>query len=97
VRPSVVAAAPIESLENALVLVAGRRHPEFAQAALLNRFEDPRSTVSFAWLRDAATVDALIEAYPQRALYCLRGSELLGPLDVDAARHLAREVPEESK
>lgn len=97
VRPSLVAAAPLEQLDNALVLVAGRRHPEFAQAALLNRFEDPRSTVSFAWLRDESTVDALIAAYPARSVYCLRGSELSGPLDAGTVRKLAAELAGEAK
>lgn len=97
VRPSVVAAAPLEQLDHALVLVAGRRHPEFAQTALLNRFEDPRSTVSFAWLRDEATVEALIAAYPERAVYCLRGSELGGPFDAGTVRKLAAELAGEAK
>ena len=92
VQPAEVAAPELRELRDALVLVAGRRHPEFAQAALLNRFEDPASTATFAWLRDAATVEALLAAYPGRTLYCLRDGELIGPLEPDAARALAQPV-----
>ena len=89
VQPAEVAAPELRELRNALVLVAGRRHPEFAQAALLNRFEDRAATATFAWMRDVETVDALLAAYPDRALYCLRDGELLGPLEPAQARELA--------
>ncbi|MBM3989906.1 MAG: hypothetical protein FJ298_02750 [Planctomycetes bacterium] len=92
VRPSQVAAAQLRELRDALVLVEGRRHPEFAQAALLNRFEDPRSTATFAWLRDVATLDALLAAMPNRTLYCLRSGQLVGPLTPEAAREIAAQA-----
>ncbi|MBM3987798.1 MAG: hypothetical protein FJ294_07565 [Planctomycetes bacterium] len=92
VRPSQVAAPKLRELRDALVLVDGRRHPEFAQAALLNRFEDPRSTATFAWLRDVATVDALLATMPNRTLYCLQTGQLLGPLTPEAVREIASQA-----
>jgi hypothetical protein len=89
IRPSQVGAPELRELRDALVLVAGRRHPDFAQAALLNRFEDRAATATFAWMRDVGTVDALLAAYPSRMLYCLRDGELLGPLEPAQARELA--------
>lgn len=92
VEPGKLESARVEQLSDALVLVAGRRHPDFAEAALLNRFEDDDSTVTVAWLRDEATLEALLAAYPKRTLYGLREGRLVGPLDADSARTLAREV-----
>jgi len=89
VRPSQVAAPELRELRDALVLVEGGRHPEFAQAALLNRFEDPNASATFAWMRDVATVEALLTAMPSRTVYCLRAGELVGPLTHAAARELA--------
>ena len=43
---------------------------------------------------DEATLEALLVAYPKRTLYGLRDGRLVGPLDADSARTLAREVAE---
>jgi len=52
-----------------LVLVHGRRHPEFASAAVYNPLDLEADAPIYAWDRDPATRRALIEHYRDRTIW----------------------------
>jgi hypothetical protein len=60
-------------LGRSLVLVHGRRHPEFASAAAYNPLDLEADAPVWAWDRDAETRRALIEHYADRTIW------LVGP------------------
>lgn len=60
--------------QNALILVSGRRHPEWAAAALANEVPIGQSASPvFAWDRDPETRRAVLDAFPTRSVWLLRG------------------------
>jgi hypothetical protein len=61
----------------ALVLVRGRRHPDYASASYYNRL-DFQGPVVFAWDRDPATRAAVLAAYPGRRVYIVEGPTVTG-------------------
>jgi hypothetical protein len=64
---------------NGLVLVSGQRHPDWAGAALANSVSIGTGTGPvFAWDRDAATRRAVLEAFPDRAVWLVDGPTLSG-------------------
>lgn len=74
VRPDLVAMRNDERYRNALVLVSGRRHPDWATAAYANEIPLGGSAAPvFAWDLDAETRRALLAAYPTRTVWLVRG------------------------
>lgn len=63
----------------ALVLVRGRRHPDYHQAALENPIDLTDSTRTiFAWDRTADVRRATVAAYPDRPVYIIDGPTITG-------------------
>lgn len=63
----------------ALVLVRGRRHPDYHQAALENPMDLRDATRPvFAWDRTAAIRRAAVAAYPDRPVYVVDGPTITG-------------------
>ena len=79
-----------DQLRNALVLVVGARHPEYAAAALLGEFDWTGERPVVAWLRDLETLNALIERFPGRTIWLLEAGRTHGPVDLEQARLAAR-------
>lgn len=65
-------------LSDALVLVRGRRHPDWASAAVYNPLDLRTGRTIFAWDRDEATRAALVRAYPDRPVWILEGPTVTG-------------------
>jgi hypothetical protein len=66
-------------LENALVLVRGRRHPDYHQAALENPLDlGDQSRTIFAWDRTAEIRRAAVSAFPTRVVYIVDGPTITG-------------------
>jgi len=73
---SFVATTP---LDNALVLVRGRRHPDYHQAALENPLDlSDASRTIFAWDRTAEIRRAAVSAFPTRPVYIVDGPTITG-------------------
>ncbi|MEP7382988.1 MAG: hypothetical protein ABI910_14960 [Gemmatimonadota bacterium] len=71
-----VAAHPMDS---SLVLVRGRRHPDYHEAALQNPLDLTRSPRAvFAWDRTAEVRRAAVAAYPTRQVYIIDGPTITG-------------------
>jgi hypothetical protein len=77
-RPDVRSLARSEGFGRALVLVRGRRFPDYAGAAAYNpaRLDAPRPM--YVWDRDAATRRAVVEAFPTRPVWLLDGPSVTG-------------------
>lgn len=81
-----------------LVLVRGRRHPDYHGAAIFNPLDLRNGSTVFAWDRDRAIREEVVRAYPDRPVWIVdgpsvtrRGYELrAGPLP---AGSLARDLP----
>jgi hypothetical protein len=66
-------------LQNALVLVRGRRHPDYHQAALENPLDlGDQSRTIFAWDRTAEIRRAAVSAFPTRVVYIVDGPTITG-------------------
>ena len=61
------------SLGRALVLVRGRRHPDYHEAALENPLDLHAAATVYAWDRTADVRRAAVEAYPDRPVYIIDG------------------------
>ena len=61
-----------------LVLVHGRRHPEFASAAVYNPLDLEADAPIYAWNRDSETRRALIEHYADRTIWLVGPDEQAG-------------------
>ena len=62
-----------------LILVSGRRHPEWAAAAFANELVIGASTSPvFAWDRDPATRQAVLNAFPNRPVWLMKGPSETG-------------------
>ncbi len=77
-RPDVRALADDPQLDGALVLVKGRRHPDFASAAVYNPLELDGPGPIFAWYRDEETRQRVEAAFPGRRVVILEGPSLTG-------------------
>jgi hypothetical protein len=74
VRPDFVRLKDDPAYRDALILVSGRRHPEWASAALANELVIGSSAAPvFAWDRDAATRQAVLNAFPTRPVWLMKG------------------------
>jgi 4-amino-4-deoxy-L-arabinose transferase-like glycosyltransferase len=83
-----------ERLAGSLVLVRGRRHPDFASAAIYNPIDLRSPAPVFAWDASEQIRQRVLEAYPSRPVWIVDGPSLTrqgyrlvaGPLTADAAR-----------
>lgn len=66
-------------LDSALVLVRGRRHPDYHEAALENPLDLTHSSRTiFAWDRTHAVRQSAVAAYPTRQVYIVDGPTITG-------------------
>lgn len=83
VRPDFVRLAADPAYRGSLILVSGRRHPEWASAALANELHIGTSPAPvFAWDRDPATRQALLNAFPDRPVWLVRGPSETGGVEI---------------
>jgi hypothetical protein len=74
VRPDFVRLRDDPAYRNGLILVSGRRHPEWASAAIANDLVIGASPAPvFAWDRDSTTRQAILNAFPDRAVWLVKG------------------------
>ena len=74
IRRDPVAWSSEARFRNALILVSGERHPDWAGAVLANELHIGSSTAPvFAWDRDSTTRRAILEAFPDRAVWLVAG------------------------
>jgi hypothetical protein len=68
---------------DALILVSGRRHPEWAAAAFANELHIGASQAPvFAWDRDRATRQAVLNAFPTRPVWLMKGPSETGGFQI---------------
>jgi len=63
---------------NGVMLVQGRRHPDYASAAAYNPTDLTASVPLFAWDRGLVVRRALVAVYPDRAFWIVRGPTVTG-------------------
>lgn len=80
VRPDFVRMKADPAYRDGLILVSGRRHPEWAAASLANELVIGASAAPvFAWDRDSTTRQAVLNAFPTRPVWLVKGpSETAG-------------------
>ncbi len=79
VRPDLVRMRNDSTYRDGLILVSGARHPDWAAAAIANEAVLGRSgSPVFAWDRDDATRQAVLDAFPSRTLWLVRGPSQTG-------------------
>lgn len=97
-RPEVRAVAARAELRGALVLVRGRRHPDYASAAPYNDVALAGDAPVFAWDVSAPVRARVLDAWPGRPVWFLDGPSVThgayrvaaGPLTTDSARAYPR-------
>lgn len=67
-----------EVLGRGLVLVQGRRHPDFASAAIYNPLDLTADAPVFAWDRSPDVRRALLAAFPDRSVWIVEGPTVSG-------------------
>ncbi|MEO6445466.1 MAG: hypothetical protein ABIZ91_03490, partial [Gemmatimonadaceae bacterium] len=67
-----------QSLGDALVLVRGRRHPDYHEASLENPLDLRAPVTIYAWDRSAEVRRAAVAAYPDRPVYIIDGPTITG-------------------
>jgi 4-amino-4-deoxy-L-arabinose transferase-like glycosyltransferase len=72
-RPDVRALADSANFGRSLVLVRGRRHPDYASAATYNPLDLHADAPIYAWDRSDEVRQALIKEYPDRPVWILDG------------------------
>ncbi len=75
-RPDIRTMARTEGFGSSLVLVRGRRHPDFASAAVYNPLDLRAAAPIYAWDRGAAVRAELRRAYPDRTVWIVEGPSL---------------------
>lgn len=75
-EPRAIAADPTKA--DAVILVRGRRHPDFASAASYNPLDLTARTTIFAWDRGDDVRRELVRAYPDRPFWILEGPTVTG-------------------
>jgi 4-amino-4-deoxy-L-arabinose transferase-like glycosyltransferase len=83
IRPDFVMMRDNPTYRDGLILVSGRRHPEWAAAAIANdtRIGSSSSPV-FAWDRDPATRQAVLNAFPSRPVWLMKGPSETGGFEI---------------
>ena len=83
VRPDFVRLSHNPDFRDGLILVRGRRHPEWASAAIANELVIGASSAPvFAWDRDAATRQAVLSAFPTRPVWLVKGPSETGGFEI---------------
>jgi hypothetical protein len=83
IRPDFVMMRDDPAYRDAVILVSGRRHPEWASAALANDLYIGSSAAPvFAWDRDPATRQAVLNAFPNRPVWLMKGPSETGGSEV---------------
>jgi hypothetical protein len=77
-RPDVQVLAGTEGFGRGLVLVRGRRFPDYASAAAYNPPDPGADAPLYAWDRDPAARRAVVEAFPDRPVWVVEGPSLTG-------------------
>lgn len=77
-RPDVRRLARTHEFGSSLVLVRGRRFPDYASAAAYNPIDLRAAAPIYAWDRDAATRNAVLRAYADRPVWILAGPTVTG-------------------
>ncbi|MFN0178769.1 MAG: hypothetical protein ACKVZ0_08180 [Gemmatimonadales bacterium] len=95
-RPGLRALAADHRMDGGLVLIRGRRHPDYASAAELNVVHPTARSPIVAWNRDPATRRAVLARYPDRPVWMVDGPTVTGagyrlvagPLTADSAARI---------
>jgi len=83
IRPDFVKLKNEPAYRDGLILVSGARHPAWASAALANELRIGASAAPvFAWDRDAATRQAVLNAFPTRPVWLVRGPSESGGFEM---------------
>lgn len=77
-RPEVRDFRGDERTRGSIVLIRGRRHPDFASAVVYNPIDLTARTTIFAWDRGPEARRALVAAYPDRTFAILEGPTVTG-------------------
>ncbi|NIQ31824.1 MAG: hypothetical protein GTN89_16105, partial [Acidobacteria bacterium] len=77
-RPDVRRLAKEHDLGRSLVLVRGRRHPDYASAAIYNPLDLQADAPVYAWDRSAEIRSRLLELYRDRPVWILDGPSVTG-------------------
>ncbi len=77
-RPVLESAAPESGFGRSLVLVRGRRHPDYASAAALNPVDSEADATVFAWDRDPEVRRRVVAAYADRPVFLVDGPTVTG-------------------
>jgi hypothetical protein len=77
-RPDIRGLATANGFGPSLVLVRGRRHPDFASAAIFNPIDLSAHVPIYAWDDDPKSTAEVLEAYPDRMVWVVAGPSLTG-------------------
>jgi len=77
-RSDIRAMARDARFDGALVLIRGRRFPDYASAAVYNPVDLRGPGTVFAWDRDPETGRSLLAAYPDRPVWVVAGPSVTG-------------------
>lgn len=77
-RPDLRSLAATNRFGADLVLVRGRRHPDYASAAVLNPLEPRADRTIYAWDRDSTTRQAVVRRFPDRRIWLVDGPSITG-------------------
>jgi hypothetical protein len=77
-RPDVVRLADSAGMAGGLVLISGRRHPDFAAAAASNPMDLAAAGPIFAWDRSGEVRRELLRRYPDRRVWLVDGPTVTG-------------------
>lgn len=91
-RPDVRTMAENGKFDGALVLIRGRRHPDYASAAIYNPLDFYSGRAVYAWDKDMAARKEARKAFPNRPVWILEGPSIThsgyrigaGPLPPDS-------------
>jgi 4-amino-4-deoxy-L-arabinose transferase-like glycosyltransferase len=93
-RPELRALARTNDFGRGIVLVRGRRHPDYASAAVYNPLDLRANAPIYVWDRSPEVRARVLEAYPDRPVWLVDGPSVTGrgfrvvagPLSVEQAR-----------
>ena len=78
-RPEIRQLAQTEAFgEDALVLIRGNRHPDYASAAIYNPLDLTGPGPLYVWDRDEETREAVLARYPDRTVWLVDGPTVSG-------------------
>ena len=77
-RPDIRSLARTRGFDNGLVLIRGKRHPDYASAATYNPIDWTGPGALYAWDRDAEVRKRVVQAFPQRPVWIVNGPTITG-------------------